>query len=60
VHPYTAAVVGHLEDTRAKLRGVVDAVPAQLRGRRPADDRWSVNDVLEHLSLVESLLTKPN
>jgi len=58
VHPYTAAVVGHLEDTRAKLRGVVDAVPAQLRGRRPADDRWSVNDVLEHLSLVESLFTK--
>jgi uncharacterized damage-inducible protein DinB len=53
MHPHIAAVFTQLEEARIKLRKAVDSVPANMRGRRPGDDRWSVNEILEHLSLVE-------
>ena len=43
----------NLDAARKDLRAAVDAVPEQRRGERPARDRWSVNEILEHLSLVE-------
>jgi hypothetical protein len=57
VHPHLAAVIDRLNSARADLRTAVDAVPASVRNRRPAPDRWSVAEVLEHLSLVERLFT---
>jgi hypothetical protein len=45
--------LANLEDARKGLRAAVDAVPELLRGKRPAPDRWSVNEILEHLCLVE-------
>jgi uncharacterized damage-inducible protein DinB len=53
MHPHVAGVFKQLGDARAKLREAVDTVPMDLRSRRPGDDRWSVNEILEHLSLVE-------
>lgn len=53
MHPHVAGVFKQLEDARAKLRAAVDTVPMNVRSRRPGDDRWSVNEILEHLSLVE-------
>jgi DinB family protein len=53
MHPHVAGVFTQLEDARIKLRKAVDSVPADMRGRRPGEDRWSVNEILEHLSLVE-------
>jgi uncharacterized damage-inducible protein DinB len=50
-------VVTRLDLARAALRAAVDAVPAHLRGQRPGPDRWSVSEVLEHLSLVEKRFT---
>lgn len=38
---------------RAALLAAVERVPADLRSTRPAEGRWSVQDVLEHLALVE-------
>jgi hypothetical protein len=58
MHPYTAAIFDRLSAARAGLRMAVEAVPPQARGHRPAPDRWSVNDVLEHLSLVETRFTQ--
>lgn len=58
MHPHVAAVVSRLDRTRARLRQAVEAIPSELRGRRPAEGRWSVNDVLEHLSIVEAGFTK--
>jgi hypothetical protein len=58
VHPHLAAVIDRLNQARAGLRAAVDAVPASIRGRRPEPERWSVAEVLEHLSLVEGLFTK--
>ncbi len=55
MHPHTSAVFARLDAARAALRDAVEAVPRPLRQQRPAPDRWSVNEVLEHLSLVEGL-----
>jgi uncharacterized damage-inducible protein DinB len=48
-----AECFANLDQARSGLRAVVDRVPAHRRGERPAPDRWSVNEILEHLSLVE-------
>jgi hypothetical protein len=48
-----AAVRESLNADRAALREAVDRVPPALRGRKPAPDRWSVAEVLEHLVIVE-------
>jgi len=58
VHPHLAAGIHRLNQARAGPRAAVDAVPASIRGRRPEPERWSVAEVLEHLSLVEALFTK--
>jgi hypothetical protein len=46
-------VVESLTTDRDRLRAAVEAVPPPLRARRPSQDRWSVAEVLEHLSIVE-------
>lgn len=48
-----AAVRDSLAADRATLRAAVDRVQAALRMKKPAADRWSVAEVLEHLSIVE-------
>ncbi len=48
-----AEVIARLDQARAELCAAVDAVPAPLRSRQPAPERWSVGQILEHLSLVE-------
>ena len=46
-------LVAELEADRERLRAAVERVPHALREQRPAPDRWSVAEVLEHLSIVE-------
>lgn len=48
-----AEAFARLDRSRATLCGAVDAVPAALRDYPPGPDRWSVANVLEHLSLVD-------
>lgn len=57
MHPRTSELVQHLQQTRAALRSAVDAMPAALQDRKPAPDRWSVAEVLEHLGQVETQVT---
>ena len=40
--------------SRVELRAAVDAVPKALHNTQPADGRWSVVNVLEHLVMVET------
>jgi hypothetical protein len=47
----------HLDDNRRALRAAVDAVPVADRGRRPARDRWSVAEIVEHVAIVEGRVT---
>ena len=53
MHPRIAELLDYLDSRRELLRAAVARVPAERRSRRPAPDRWSVADLLEHLTLVE-------
>ena len=53
MHPRIAEVVNYLISARAHLDAAVEAVPAARRDRRPADDRWSVANVVQHLAITE-------
>jgi hypothetical protein len=54
MHNHVAQVLGLFDDAHAELQTATESVPEPLRSRRPSETRWSVNDVLEHLSLVET------
>jgi len=56
-NPRTARIFEHLDHHRAILRRTVGEIPPDLRHRRPAPERWSVLEILEHLVLVERRLT---
>ena len=49
-----AALRVALNADRRTLRAAVDRVPTSLLTVKPAPDRWSVAEVLEHLSIVEA------
>lgn len=53
MHPHVADVLRQLDEARAKLQAAVAAVPGKVRHQRPGEGRWSVVEILEHLSLVE-------
>ncbi len=53
MHPRVEEVIAFLDTKRAALRAEVERIPAALRETRPAPGRWSVAEVLEHLSQVE-------
>ena len=53
-----AEVLDCLDAEITALRTAVDSVPAGARHVRPAGDRWSVAEVLEHLAMVESGVMK--
>lgn len=53
MQPRTQEVLAHLDGYRAALEQAVAAVPEPMRERRPAPDRWSVAEILEHIGLVE-------
>ena len=54
MHPRTRELLDQLDTERAALRDAVQQVPAPLRDQRPSSDRWSVAEVLEHLTLIEN------
>jgi hypothetical protein len=56
MHPNLTDVFTKLDESQARLRAAVDAVPPPWRSTRPAPDRWSVAEILEHLALVETRL----
>lgn len=55
MHSHLTEVLSRLDAARATLRGSIDAIPAPLQRTRPARDRWSAAEVLEHLTLVERI-----
>ena len=50
----TTQILELLETERAALLATIDRTPESLRARRPASDRWSMVEVLEHLARVEA------
>lgn len=53
MHPRIQELVHHLESSRAALDRAVERVPEALRERPPGPRRWSVAEVLEHLTVVD-------
>jgi hypothetical protein len=53
LHPRIQELIDYLEPHRRGVREAVAAVPAELHEEKPAPDRWSVAEVVEHLSMIE-------
>jgi hypothetical protein len=43
----------HIDRTRARLLSTVEGLSEEQQGYTPAPDRWSVAELVEHLSIVE-------
>jgi hypothetical protein len=57
MHAHLVEVLARLDRSRSQLGAAVETIAVPLRQQRPAPERWSVAEVLEHLSLVERLIT---
>ncbi|HXH23914.1 MAG TPA: DinB family protein, partial [Vicinamibacterales bacterium] len=55
MHTHLTEALSRLDRSRAALRRALDAIPPGLHSQRPAPDRWSAAEVLEHLTLVEKI-----
>ncbi|MDQ3917032.1 MAG: DinB family protein [Acidobacteriota bacterium] len=53
-----AELFDDIDRTRARLFQSVEGLSDAQQGFRPAPDRWSVAEVLEHLSIIERRVTK--
>ena len=53
LHPRIQELIDFLVSQRHGVHDAVAAVPAGLRDRKPGPDRWSVAEVIEHLSMIE-------
>lgn len=58
MHPRIRELIDSLDDHRTELQRAVDEIPVALRSRRPAPDRWSVAEILEHIALVEERIVQ--
>lgn len=54
MHPRFQELSDFIRAQRAELRAAVDSVPQHLHDTIPADGRWSVSGVVEHLAKVEA------
>lgn len=51
-------LIAQLHEHRATLRAAVERVPVTLHRERPSPDSWSVAEVVEHVSIVETRIVK--
>ena len=54
MHPRTEELLQHLDKQHERLRRAVEDVPRERRETKPQPERWSVAEVVEHLSIVET------
>lgn len=53
MHPRIHEVLESLDRSHTAVEEELAAIPDPLRHRRPAENRWSIAEILEHLGLVE-------
>jgi hypothetical protein len=58
MHPRTQELLRHLDTQHDRLRAAVESVPRARREAKPSAERWSVAEVLEHLSIVETRIER--
>jgi len=54
MHAITREMLAYLDDQRSVLKSAFESVPAEMRERPPAPERWSAANVIEHLAIVEA------
>ena len=57
MHPHLASVLTALDDSRQSLEHAAHDIDPEKRATRPAPERWSLAELLEHLSLAEASFT---
>jgi hypothetical protein len=57
LHPRIEELIEYLAEHRRGLHEAVASVPPSAREHKPAPDRWSVAEVIEHLLFVERRVT---
>lgn len=58
LHPRIKEVHDYLISAHVHLHDAVEPIPTELRDTPPGPDRWSVAQVLEHLSIVETRIAQ--
>jgi lysozyme family protein len=58
MHPRTEELLNFLLTTQIRLREAVDSVSPAARNEPAPEGRWSVAEVLDHLALVETGITR--
>src|SRR5690242_6418722 len=58
MHSRTQELLQHLDAQHERLRAAVESVPRARREVKPTAERWSVAEVLEHLSIVETRIER--
>jgi len=53
LHPRIRELLDYLEVHRREFHDAVASVPAKLREMKPGEGRWSVAEVMEHVTLIE-------
>ena len=53
MHPRIEELISYIADCRRDLRAAAESVPRDRWSVTPGESRWSVDDVLEHLFVVE-------
>ena len=56
MQPRIREVLDYLADSDRVLDDTLAGVPATVRGARPAPERWSAAEIVEHLGVVESAI----
>jgi hypothetical protein len=57
MHPRIAEVLDYVERQRKTLDAAIATIPSARRNERPAEERWSVAEIVEHLAEVEKRIT---
>jgi hypothetical protein len=58
MHAITRELLAYLDEQRSVLKAAFESVPLELRDRPPAPERWSPANVVEHLAIVETRISK--
>jgi hypothetical protein len=58
LHPRIQELIDCLEEHRRGLHDAIADVPPELRDRKPTSGGWSVAEVVEHLTMIETRVAK--
>lgn len=58
VYNSVAEIYAEIDDTRARLVGAVEELTDEQLGFRPSPEKWTVAEIVEHLSITERRLAR--